>query len=49
MSFAHPWLLLLLPVLPLLAWLKELKGFYEVTGNQARAEAVGRRLALIAP
>jgi len=34
---------------PLLAWLKESQGFYEKTGQTAKAEAVSRRLALITP
>lgn len=34
---------------PLLAWLKELKGFYESTGDKAKAEMIGRRIALITP
>jgi hypothetical protein len=33
----------------LLAWLKELKGFYEKNGDTAKAEAIGRRLAVITP
>ena len=33
----------------LLAWLKELKGFYEKREETTKAEAIGRRLAVIAP
>jgi hypothetical protein len=33
----------------LLAWLKALKGFYEKTGDAAKAEAIGKRLTVITP
>ncbi len=34
---------------PLLAWLRELKAFYEKSGDLAKAEAVSRRLTLVTP